>query len=54
VPGCNELRLLDGLNKSGPMMTAIVGINDHGDLCGSYWQAFGINTAFVAFRRDGR
>jgi len=44
--------LFDIVNYPGPMMTAIVGINDHGDLCGSYWQTFGINTAFVAFRSD--
>jgi hypothetical protein len=46
--------LFDIVNYPGPMMTAIVGINDHGDLCGAYWQTFGINTAFVAFRREGR
>jgi len=46
--------LFNIVNYPGPLMTAIVGINDRGDLCGSYWQTFGINTAFVAFRREGR
>jgi hypothetical protein len=38
------------VNYPGPEMTAIVGINDAGDLCGAYWQTFGAFGAFVAFR----
>ncbi len=40
------------VNYPGPMMTAIVGINDRGDLCGAYWETFGSNTAFVALRGE--
>jgi hypothetical protein len=28
------------VNYPGPEMTVIVGINDAGDLCGSYWETF--------------
>jgi len=34
--------------------TALVGINDHGDVSGSYWETFGVNTAFVAIRSNRR
>jgi hypothetical protein len=36
----------------GEQNTVLVGINDRGDVCGSYWQIFGLNTAIVALRSD--
>jgi hypothetical protein len=35
-------------------MTSIVGINDHGDVCGAYWKTFGSNRAFIALTEKRR
>ena len=44
--------LFTNVNYPGAGNSALVGINDRGDVCGSYWATFGLNTAFVALRSN--